>query len=364
MSLERDLHDLLFTHDCVIVPRFGGFLTHYRSARLDEQRQLVHPPGKDLSFNRHLTRTDGLLTDHVARREGVGFVAAGALIDGEVDAWQGKLDRDGRLELPRIGTFYRDAERNLQFDPDRRVNFLKDAYGLRSVPAVAVVAPVPVKVAPILPLRPATPAAPPPQEEDQAQPRRRLPFLWAAATVATVLATAATWYAVASREGADLQWSSLDPFSSHGPAQYTPRLNAGPMVVAPLDTSSLVIPEGAHGLQELPVDPSTGTTLLVDLGADTVPAVPPVLAQADTTHVSVQDVRTRYHVIGGCFQEKANADSFVADLQAKGFAASIVDHKGGLYRVAYGSYPQRAMAIEALNAVRKEEAPQAWLLVR
>ncbi|MBK6829485.1 MAG: hypothetical protein IPG92_01495 [Flavobacteriales bacterium] len=32
MGIERDLHDLLFCHDCVIVPQWGGFLTHYRSA--------------------------------------------------------------------------------------------------------------------------------------------------------------------------------------------------------------------------------------------------------------------------------------------------------------------------------------------
>jgi hypothetical protein len=32
--------------------------------------------------------------------------------------------------------------------------------------------------------------------------------------------------------------------------------------------------------------------------------------------------------------------------------------------VAYGSYPQRTMALDALNAVRKEEAPDAWLLVK
>ena len=68
--------------------------------------------------------------------------------------------------------------------------------------------------------------------------------------------------------------------------------------------------------------------------------------------------------IGGCFLQKENAEGFMADLRAKGFAANILDQKGGLYRVAIGSYPQRALALEALAAVRKEEAPQAWLLVR
>ena len=46
MPIERDLHDLLRDHDCVIVPRFGGFLTHYRPARIDVARALLH--GGDL----------------------------------------------------------------------------------------------------------------------------------------------------------------------------------------------------------------------------------------------------------------------------------------------------------------------------
>ena len=163
MPLERDLHDLLYTHDCVIVPRFGGFLTHYRSARLDEQRHSIQPPAKDLSFNRHLVRTDGLLADQVARRETLNHTQASAMIDGEVDAWHSKLARDGRLELPRIGTFYRDAESNLQFDPDRRVNFLKDSFGLRPLPAVALAPVTPVRVPRVIPLPAAAPRGPVPK---------------------------------------------------------------------------------------------------------------------------------------------------------------------------------------------------------
>ncbi len=92
--------------------------------------------------------------------------------------------------------------------------------------------------------------------------------------------------------------------------------------------------------------------------------IPTIAAPAVTTAVSTQAVRKRYHVIGGCFLLKENAETFVADLQARGFAATIVDQKGGLYRVAYGSYPDRSLALEALSAVRKEEAPNAWLLSR
>lgn len=365
MPLERDLHQLLYAHDCVIVPRFGGFLTHYRAARLDEQRQSVQPPSKDLSFNRHLVRSDGLLADHVAREEGLPFDQASAVIDGEVDAWRSKLDRDGRLELPRIGTFYRDAEKNLQFDPDRRVNFLKDAFGLRPVSAIALPREEPKNVRKVLPL----PAL---RKEDPAKDEKRaFPWTWAAATVATALVTAATWYAVANNDNGAAQWSGFDLFAAHEPARFVQRTTAIPPVEDPLDTARWTIDPALTGITTLVV-PGTDGRLTVDLGAapvvkDTVQAPQAAVqpAHADSTRVAlVADERLRFHIIGGCFLMKENADAFVANLQARGFAASIIDRKGGLYRVAYGSYPVRQLALEALAAVRKEEAPEAWLLVR
>ena len=366
MAIERDLHELLYAHDCVIVPRFGGFLTHYRPARLDEQRRSIHPPSKDVSFNRHLTRTDGLLNDHVAKAEGLDFQQAGAVIDGEVDAWHSKLDRDGRLELPRIGTFYRDAERNLQFDPDRRVNFLKDAYGLRPVAAVPCVVPqaVPVPV-PVRPEPKMIPLVPVEEAEE-----RRFPWLAAAAVVA-LLSTAGTWWIVSSKGPSGAQWSGFDLFASTEPTTYRPRVQANEAQLDPVDTASWALPAELTGVHELPVPGDEGTTLLIDMGSPTVvvpepdaPAADRQVAVPESTAVAVTSPKIRFHVIGGCFLQKENAEGFMADLRAKGFAASIIDQKGGLFRVAIGSYPQRALALEALAAVRKEDAPQAWLLVR
>lgn len=367
MAIERDLHELLYAHDCVIVPRFGGFLTHYRPARLDEQRRSIHPPSKDVSFNRHLTRTDGLLTDHVAKADGLDFNQATAVIDGEVDAWHSKLDRDGRLELPRIGTFYRDAESNLQFDPDRRVNFLKDAFGLRPVAAVPCVVHVAAPVAG--PVRPDPRIIPLVPVEEEAR-ERRFPWLAAAAVVA-LLSTAGTWWVVSSKGPSGAQWSGFDLFASTEPAIYHPRSEANLSPLDPIDTTTWSLTSEFTGVHAIAVPGNEDTSILVDFGTPAIVAVEPLeitpkeqMAVPESTAVAVKAPRIRFHVIGGCFLQKDNAEGSMADLRAKGFAATIIDQKGGLFRVAIGSYPQRALALEALAAVRKEDAPQAWLLVR
>ena len=348
MALERDIHDLLFLHDCVIVQGFGGFLTHYRPARLDEQRRLVHPPSKDLSFNRHLVRQDGLLVDRLIRREGLDFQDAKDKIEEELAEWRWKLQRQGRLEISGVGTFFHDTEHNLQFEPDKRVNFLKDAFGLRPVMAVPVVrtekfertAPIAVEEAPM--------AA-----------QRRIPSLLAVAATVAVLFTAATWWAVSSGAPDGMMMSGLDLFrTSEAPLYALPKAPV-PTAVEPLEAAIWTAPKDIFGVHDMRVAGPDVAAVAVDFGQAPMKAATP-----ESTAVVVPTVRSRYHIIGGCFLEKENADRFISELQAKGFAASLIDVKGGLYRVAYGSYPLKSTALEALDAVRKEEAPDAWMLVK
>ncbi|MBK9416904.1 MAG: hypothetical protein IPN62_06295 [Flavobacteriales bacterium] len=206
MGIERDLAELLHDHDCVIVPQWGGFLTHYRPARLDEARHLIHPPAKELGFNRHLVRNDGLLADHLAKRDRIDFGQANQRIEQQIALWAGVLEREGRLELPHMGIFFRDEEGNLQFDPDRRINFLRDAYGLR--PIKALLAKEEVKVRPVPVIQMPNPSIEP---EPEAQ---RYTARWVAAAFALVLSGAAVYWVIQQGEAGHTRWSDVSPFRS------------------------------------------------------------------------------------------------------------------------------------------------------
>ena len=351
MVIERELHELLYAHDCVIVPQFGGFLTHYRPARVDEQRQLVHPPAKDLSFNRHLVRNDGLLTDRVSRRESVDFDRANAMIDSAVADWRQRLQRDGRLELPQIGVFYRNAEQSLQFEPDPHANYHRDSYGLRPLKAV------PVPVVKPLPL-------PTPRTVEISEPTAgaRSRWMWAAAGVSALAIGAVAWL-LSARSPAlrDPQWSALVPWEQEE-AKYSARQGRKSIDIASTGDAEteFVLPE-SEGIVNVPLF-EHGPEMVVDLGMQPVEAAVDSTAVAIPASVAVNS--GKYHVIGGCFSVKENADRLVDDLKAKGFAAYLLDEHKGLYRVAYGTFPQRAAALEALAAVRKAETAHAWLLIK
>ncbi len=346
MVLERTIHDLLYGHDCVIVPGFGGFLTHYRNARLDLRQRMISPLGKDLSFNRNLVRNDGLLADRVAHLDGLGLAQANSSIEAIVQAWRQRLDVEGRLELVQLGTFFLDAERNLQFEPDRHVNHLKDAYGLRPVAAVPLIKPVVVPAPKVLEL--------PPLPAEEVREERRSNVLWAAAAFTALLFAAGTWVMV-GRTGEQAQWSGLNVFGPQEDVVYVPRTEQL-VVLENADPEAFVVPDTGYGVQAFPVAGDGSPEVVVDLG--------PAPVVAESTAVAVRTEVMHYHVIGGCFSMKENADHYIAELASKGFSPVLVDRKGGLYRVALGSYPQKGMALEALSAARQQQAPEAWLLVK
>lgn len=359
MGIERDLHHLLYCHDCVIVPDWGGFVAQYRGARLDEARRMAYPPGKELGFNRNLVRNDGLLADQVAKREGIGHAAANDRIAAEVAGWRSALDRTGRVELARIGIFYRDTAGNLQFDPDKHSNFLKDAYGLRPVAAVPVLrqAPAPTPVVRQLPPAVVAPAA---------KKERDTSYAWAAAASVTLLLGVATWWAANLDAAGKDRLAAWLPFTQRAERTYVaPEVRPAP--VERIAGFRLSGPE--HTVRELAVPGMDGATVTV------LPAPKPVTMPVDSlaVHVAkashhaadaVPEVKARFHVIGGCFADPGNADRLLNELRGQGFPAVRLPRHGQLHPVAFGSYTRRADALSALEAIRKESSKAAWLLVR
>jgi hypothetical protein len=353
MGIERDLVELLHDHDCVIVPHWGGFLTHYRPARLDEARHLIHPPAKELGFNRHLVRNDGLLADHLAKRDRMDFGQATELIEHEVGHWNGLLARDGRLELPHMGIFFRDAEGNLQFDPDKRSNFLRDAFGLRPIKALPVKEEMKMSPAPVIQM-------PLPVIEEGSVSRRYV-VRWAAAAVVLILSGAAIQWAIQEGDRGSVRWSDLSPFGTTNPARYDLPPEALPEPVFSASVFTLPVSEV---VTTMPISPGDSLTVTIDMR----PAVPDAPAPVDSTAVAMPSVdravRLRFHVIGGCFAQPENADKCLAELQQAGYPAIRLTQRGELFPVAFGSYGSRQEALDALTAIRERGHGSAWLLVR
>jgi nucleoid DNA-binding protein len=131
-DINKYISGLLFIHDCVILPGFGGFVTNYHPAEHDENSHSFDPPKKDVLFNKNLTYNDGLLINYLAKNSGISYSEAKERIQDEVQrAWL-QLDKNNEVSFDGVGTFKYDKHRILHFEPINTENFLTDAYGMSS----------------------------------------------------------------------------------------------------------------------------------------------------------------------------------------------------------------------------------------
>jgi len=134
MFMARDIsgyiRELLFGHDCVIIPGFGAFIGNYFPSRIDRREGMFYPPSRKVTFNRHLTGNDGLLIGHISSHLGVGYGESRDMVIEWAEGLRRKILAGNPISLEHLGTFSLNSEGAIIFDPDLSVNYLLTSYGL------------------------------------------------------------------------------------------------------------------------------------------------------------------------------------------------------------------------------------------
>ncbi len=133
----------------------------------------------------------------------------------------------------------------------------------------------------------------------------------------------------------------------------------------------------AEGVFELKGDCASENYKLIASKADYGEAVKLLytIDPADANRLEIRLERTRksqpnclelpamYYIIAGSFIDSANATKKIIELKAKGFNADYVDtDEFGFYRISYNSFKEVDKALSFLKTIKREEAPDAWLL--
>ena len=132
LDITAFIRELLFGHDCVIVPGFGGFMGNYTPARIDKNSGTFYPPVKQISFNRNLNHNDGLLVGRISSSSKINYGDARNLVEEFVAEIRRKLEKGEKVVFDNIGSFINNHEGNIQFEPDKSANYHLDSYGLES----------------------------------------------------------------------------------------------------------------------------------------------------------------------------------------------------------------------------------------
>ncbi|MDQ4139266.1 MAG: SPOR domain-containing protein, partial [Bacteroidota bacterium] len=143
MVLEH-IQKLLFDHDCVIMPDFGGLITHYEPVKIHPIRHTFLPPSKRVAFNEKLKLNDGLLISTLAYDYKLTTEEAQLQVMQFVNELQRELNSTRRFDLKGIGIFRLNEESKIVFEYVENENYLNDSFGLPELVSKPVVATEPV----------------------------------------------------------------------------------------------------------------------------------------------------------------------------------------------------------------------------
>ncbi|MDY3119860.1 hypothetical protein [Porphyromonas somerae] len=132
--LTRQIEQLLYTEECVVVPGIGGFLVHHEPAVADEQKGLIYPGHCRISFNAALKDNDGVLVKSYSDAFSFGYRRSLSIMEKDIEELRAQLLSSGVVEIGEVGKLVQSkGEMNLTFIPNPHHPFSIDYYGLRPV---------------------------------------------------------------------------------------------------------------------------------------------------------------------------------------------------------------------------------------
>jgi nucleoid DNA-binding protein len=339
LKIDKYIQELLFQHNCVIIPSFGGFVGNYKGAEIHPTQHIFTAPIKQIAFNKNLIINDGLLANYIVQIEKVTYPEALEIIDKDVFKIKHLLSNGERVILNAVGYLKLDVEKNIQFNPSSQVNFDIASFGLHSFQSSAIKRGSYVnEVSKTFIDRPSVKA--------KRGYKKYNKFVIPALVLPVAIWLFFSPFASLLKEKMQVQTSGY--FSQGSTTLYQPTDHA--FKLEALKMSPLQRIETIE--TELPVV-NTENNVAV---AETTNVVSAEIQNFETT------AKGSYTLIAGCFSVLENAEKQIAQLKSKNINASIVGQtKTGLYRVGCGNYNTTDEANQAMINLREQQT-EVWVL--
>lgn len=341
------ISELLYTHDFVVVPGFGGFVSRHQLSHYSLNKEVLNPPSKKIMFNVQLKQNDGVLASWLKDEIKCDFNQANKHIEEFAAHCKVLLDTKHRIEFESLGLFYLDFEKNICFEPKTDVNFLIESFGLSNIslkelenePVVKVIETKDrfekAEITPVVKTR----------------NYRRLALIAAGIPVAAM----ALLFAVSFIKPNTISYSRF--FGNGDEMTYSPiSYNTSITELDIKNTTPYVVDANGYATINL----FENKTVAVNISA--VRTESHTVSKHSSSH-SIK-VQGKYQVVMGCFSLKSNAKKFISALSAEHLRAGIsgVNAKG-LHVVSCGGFNDKESAVALLQTI-KSKYPNAWVMTQ
>ena len=353
------IREMLFRHDCVIIPGFGAFIGNYFPARTDRREGLFQPPSRKITFNRHLTGNDGLLIGHISSGLGTGYGEARDIVLAWADDLRRKIMTGNPVPIDHLGTFSLNYEGAIVFEPDTTVNYLLSSYGLTAYHRQPVAGMDVRKM--VLEKR---------REPSVSQPSVRSLLTRAAVIIPVMVALALVPFNDHLFKR-NIEESTLNPLARAELEFNREQIDAGKAVdiagEEPVQAAPAIIETPVRQSVSVPSPASSSTaesttkktvTTTPQAASSAIESAPRPSATRPSKAVVVEEYR--YLIIIGSFKGEDNALTMVERLRKLGFDPEVAGGPDGFLRVSAESFGTLDEARAVLGRVQKD-FPGAWV---
>ena len=344
IELNRHIEILLLTNECVIVPDFGGFMTHYIPARYDAADHSYLPPLRTLGFNPQLCMNDSVLVQSYVEAYDISYPEALRRVSAEVNELKQILSEEGSYTLTDLGTLTVNADGNYEFAPCEAGLLTPELYGLGAytikqlkeekieVSTLQTVSSAATEVSLSQPEE-SVPSEQPTlleftEENDDHEAAIRIRLSWIRNAVAIAASIAAFFMMSTPVVNSDLGNNAMSQIQNNILYKLMPK-----------DTNTIP----AEPVVE-PVANKAQTS--TDSVETIIPAAPPIT----------------YYIVVASQVKRSNAENYVEKLRQQGYEdAKVLIHKN-VVRVSCGEYDSESEAYSHLRKlISNEEFADAWI---
>ena len=306
-TISKYISELLFLHDCVIIPEFGGFVGNNKSAVLNEITRTISPPSKEILFNPNLKTNDGLLINHISKSEGISNVEARNLVVNYVSLINQKLKKIRTFRIENVGLLSLGAEENILFLQDSFTNYNLESFGLKSQKTKKVDH-IEKKIKVIT-----TPIS-------TKKGRRKI---WKAAAILLPIISLSL-VSITQEEKIENLYTHMSSFKLFSTTETSPKLQ-----------------KDIEKNLEIIISEETKSTIVEEL-----PKI----------------IEKKFFLVAGAFNNERNANNLMNKLQSESYNSEIIGtNKNGLIRVSYDCFATKEEALIELEKL-KSKNKSSWIL--
>jgi hypothetical protein len=353
MEISRHISELLFDHDCVIVPTLGGFLASNQPASVQKPNLIIYPPYRKIAFNVYLRQNDGLLANHIVTSENILYSEAVKLIESFVLSCFETLDDGKKVSISEVGTLFFDKEKNIQFESFRNSNHLRDSFGMQPVQLIPVSRDNEieknVRIKPAI--RPSIKIREPKPSRQYVKKGGRI--IGVIAVGAAIVWFSLNLYLVAPKK---YEATSLNPFDSQLVMNHNDSVRNSPPPAEIKSTDTTAAQQNTDAIQK----DSTPEVALNQPAENTPPPVEekktvvPQVTNKQPEITTISNETGKNYVVAGVFKIRENALTLAAQLQQNGYPeASVIDANHMTY-VAFRSFSSGEDAVKLAESLHEK----------